>query len=45
MSTFVSSEDPDEMQHKCCISSGSTLFARVKNDLQTKEQNFLKVIT
>ena len=31
MSTFANSEDPDE---KC-----STLFAKVKKDLQTKEYN------
>ena len=35
-STFANSEDPDEMQHICCISSGSNLFVKVKKNLQTE---------
>ena len=33
---FTNNEDPDE---KCGISSGSTLFIKVKKDLHTKEYN------
>ena len=29
MSTLANREDPDEMQRKCCISSGSTLFVKI----------------
>ena len=44
MSTFANSEDPDEMQHNaalCCISSGSTLFVRVKMIFRQKKTFFL----
>ena len=34
MGTFTNSEDPDEMQH-----IGSTMFVKVKKDLQTKKYN------
>ena len=37
MVIFTNSIDPDEMPHKCGISSGFTLFVKVKRDLQTKE--------
>ena len=30
MRTFANSEDPDEMQHNSCITSGSKLFAKEK---------------
>ena len=36
MSTFANSEDPDEMQHSAAF-QGSTLFVKVKEDLQIKE--------
>ena len=42
MSTFANREDPDEMQHNCCISSGSTLFVKVKKDFQTKNTIFFE---
>ena len=41
-STFANSEDPDEMQH--VAASGSTLFLKVKKDLQMKEYNICLVI-
>ena len=43
MSTFANSEDPNEMQHNCCISLGSTLFVKVQNIFRM--QYFLKIIT
>ena len=39
MRTFANSEDPDEMQHNSCITSGSILFAKEKKDLQAKYYN------
>ena len=43
MCTLANIEDPDAY---CCISSGSTLFLKVKNELQLKEYNIiLKIIT
>ena len=43
MSTFVNSEDPDEMQHNAAFHQG--LHCKGKKDLQAKESNFfLKII-
>ena len=39
MSTLANNEDPDEMRHTAAFSSASTLFVKVKKDLQTKEYN------
>ena len=41
MGTFANSEDPDEMQHYTalyCISSGSSLFAKLKTNLQGRQK-------
>ena len=42
MGTFTNSEDPDEMLHKCNISSGSALFVKVKKSFRQKIQYYLK---
>ena len=50
-SAFANREDPDEMQHyklnaaRCCISSGSTLFVKVKEIFRQNNTIFLKAIT
>ena len=44
MITFANSEDPDEMQHNAAFHQGLHFF-KGKNDLQTKEYNFLTNLT
>ena len=41
MGNFTNNEDPDEMLQKCCISSGSTLFVKVKKICTQKNTIFL----
>ena len=42
--TLANSEDPDEMLQKCSISSGSSLFAYDKNNLQRLKYNIFRKV-
>ena len=40
MGALANSEDPDEMPHKCCISSGTALFSKIKSILRERNISF-----
>ena len=44
MGTLTNSEDPDEILH-CCISSGSTLFVKVKTIIRDRKIGYNREMT